>query len=206
MVTAGTLRDGRGFYTRSDRIGDGWATVYLAGAPDRAGALNLIAASIAPGRPLPWDLPRGGRLSALMDATSAFLDRAEASRTAARQPVATIPPQTAALPQTEGDATSTGTGFYVGARIVLTADHVVAGCPRVSLADGTELTVVASDSDLDVAALMAPDRAPRWLRLADGGLPPRPAGARRGLSLLQHRRHLAEPDQRQRQRAGRRRR
>ncbi len=170
MITAGALRDGRSFFTRSDRTGATWSTIYLAGDRDRAGALNLIASSIAPGAPLPWDLPRGGRLSALIDGTAAFLDHAETSRTAIRQPVATIPPQTAALPQTDGEATSTGTGFYVGARIVLTADHVVAGCPRVSLADGTELTVVASDSDLDIAALMAPDRAPRWLRLAAGGL------------------------------------
>ena len=53
---------------------------------------------------------------------------------------------------------------------------------------------------------MAPDRARRWLSLADGRLLARPAGACGGLPLLQHRRHLAEPDQRQRQRAGRRRR
>ena len=34
-----------------------WATVFLAGEPDQAGALNLAAGSIRPGGPLPWDLP-----------------------------------------------------------------------------------------------------------------------------------------------------
>ena len=50
MITAGALRDGRSFFTRSDRTGGSWATVYLAGDADRAGALNLIASSIRPGR------------------------------------------------------------------------------------------------------------------------------------------------------------
>lgn len=170
MITAGELRDGRRFFTRSDRTGAGWATVYLAGAADRLGALNLIASSIAPGEPLPWDLPDGGRLSRLMDGTASFLDSAEASRRPPRVASAAIPPQTAALPRSDGGASSTGTGFYVGARTVVTADHVVAGCGRVTLADDSELAVVASDSELDIAVLMAPDRAPRWLALAEGGL------------------------------------
>ena len=33
-------------------------------APDEAGAMNLAAASIRPGPPLPWDLPADGRLTA----------------------------------------------------------------------------------------------------------------------------------------------
>ena len=57
MVTAGVLGDGRRFYTRSDRTGDGWATVYLAGGPDATGALNLIASSIRPGARCPGTCP-----------------------------------------------------------------------------------------------------------------------------------------------------
>ena len=60
------------------------------------------------------------------------------------------------------EPTTTGTAFYLGARTLVTAGHVVAACDRVSLADGTELAVVATDSALDVAALAAPlagDRA-----------------------------------------------
>jgi S1-C subfamily serine protease len=47
---------------------------------------------------------------------------------------------------------------------------VIEGCPRVSLPDGAELAVVASDPDLDVAVLMAPDRAASWLTLAGDGV------------------------------------
>ena len=165
MVTSGVLSDGRSFYTRSDRVAEGWATVYVAAATEQAGELNLIASSISPGEPQPWDLPRGGRLSRLVSETSAFLDHDHAEETRPT-PAALTPHAVSADPA----SSSTGTGFYVGSRLVVTADHVVDGCPRVSLADGTELTVVASDADLDVAALMAPDRSRSWLTLADGGV------------------------------------
>ena len=73
LVTRGALRDGRGFYTRSDRTAGAWATVFLAGEPDQAGALNLAANSIRPGQPASWDLPEAGRLAALVDETEHFL-------------------------------------------------------------------------------------------------------------------------------------
>ena len=60
MVTSGVLADGRDFYTRSDHSAAGWSTVYVAGGHDEAGRLNLIASSIRPGPPEPWDLPRAG--------------------------------------------------------------------------------------------------------------------------------------------------
>ncbi|MFO1210171.1 MAG: serine protease [Amaricoccus sp.] len=165
MVTSGVLGDGRDFYTRSDLTAEGWSTVYVAGGRDEAGWLDLIASSIRPGQPEPWDLPRGGRLSALVGETSALLGQADA-RAAAHPTPAVLTPRAAGLPGDE--ATSTGSGFYVSSRVVVTADHVVDGCPRVALADGTELTVVASDADLDVAALMTPERSRSWLSLASG--------------------------------------
>ena len=58
LVTAGVLRDGRGFYTRSDRAGAHWATVLLVGEPDQAGALNLAAAASGPASPSPGTCPR----------------------------------------------------------------------------------------------------------------------------------------------------
>ena len=76
-----------------------------------------------------------------------------------------------AAPPAAGSAgTSTGTGFYLGAETVVTAEHVVAGCARVTLADGRPLEVVATDPDLDIAALRAPGAARRWLTLAGGEL------------------------------------
>jgi serine protease Do len=163
MVTAGALHDGRRFFTRSDLVEGGWATVFLASGTDQAAMLNLAASSIRPGPPLAWDLPEGGRLAWLVTETAGFLAEAERTR-----PDLPPPPATASLQPDPANA-STGTAFYLAARTLVTAQHVIAGCSRITLADGAELTVLASDAELDVAALMAPDPAPRWLSLAAGG-------------------------------------
>jgi S1-C subfamily serine protease len=65
--------------------------------------------------------------------------------------------------------TASGTGFYLGARTIVTAEHVIAGCTRLTLPDGGPLAVVAADRALDVAVLTAPRPSPVWLTLA----PPR---------------------------------
>ena len=52
------------------RDAGGWSTVYLASGADDAAAMNLAAASIRPGLPLPWDLPADGRLTRLVEAAS----------------------------------------------------------------------------------------------------------------------------------------
>lgn len=165
LVTRGVLRDGRGFFTRSDRTEGGWTTVYLAAEADDSGTLALAAASVVPGRPLPWTLPEGGALTALVAGARAFF-AIEATSSMPR-----IAPEATALPRPDA-ATTTGTGFYLGARTIVTADHVVAGCTRIGLADGTELAVLARDPDLDVAALAAPLPSPGWLTLA-GAAPAR---------------------------------
>lgn len=157
LVTRGTLGDGRSFFTRSDRTGAGWATVYLAADPDDAGTLALAAASVTPGRPMPWALPEGGVLTGVVAEARAFL-AIEAGATRPR-------PAVTALPATDAAAT-TGTGFYLDARTIVTADHVVSGCARLTLADGSALSVLARDPDLDVAALGAARPARRWLSLA----------------------------------------
>jgi S1-C subfamily serine protease len=163
MVTAGALRDGRRFFTRSDRVAGAWATVFLAGGDDQAAALSLVAGSIRPGPPLTWDLPEHGAMARLVTETEGFVAGAER----ARPDLPTLaPPAAAALPQP--GAASTGTAFYLDARTLVTARHVIGDCARVTLAGGTELTLLAEDAELDVAALMAPDPAPRWLSLAEG--------------------------------------
>ena len=95
LVTEGVLRDGRGFYTSSDRTGEHWATVLLVGEPDQAGALNLVAASIRPGQPLPWDLPEDGRLVRLVTRGRGLRGQRRLggppSRGAAARPVAPAP-------------------------------------------------------------------------------------------------------------------
>jgi serine protease Do len=157
LVTAGALGDGRAFYTRSDRTGRHWATVYLAGGPAEAAALALAAGSIRPGPPLAWTLPASGRLAGLVGATEAWLAGGD---------------EGVALPS-EASRT-TGTAFYLDAQTLLTAEHVVAACDRVTLADGTALALVAADPELDVAALATPRPGRASLALADD------AGARLG--------------------------
>lgn len=155
LVTRGRLADGRIFHTRSDRVGAGWATVYLAADAHMLGHLDLIAASIATGEAEPWELPRGGRLAAILDATVEVVHAVAGDLP--QQPTA------AALPS----ATEvTGTGFFVADRVLVTAGHVVGGCARVALADGTELRRLGSDAGLDVAAFAAPTPAPVWFTLS----------------------------------------
>ena len=162
MVTAGTLRDGRRFFTRSDRVGDGWSTVYLASRDDDARAMDLVAASIRPGPPQPWDLPADGRLARLVQAAASALLPGDAAT--AIPALATAPEAPPAAP----GPGSSGTGFYLGPRTLVTAAHVVASCARVALADGTGLDLRSADAELDVAVLEAPRPAPAWLTLADG--------------------------------------
>ena len=162
MVTSGALRDGRRFFTRSDRTADGWSTVYLAAADDDAAAMNLVAASIRPGPPLPWDLPPDGALTRIIDATSAIAARA------GPVPVRAPALEAGALPSADAQPGSTGTGFYLGPRTLVTAAHVVARCGRIALADGSRLDLVAADPDLDAAVLAAPRPVRAWLSLADG--------------------------------------
>lgn len=176
LVTTGRLDDGRIFFTRSDRVGDRWPTVYLASDPSDAAMLNLAAGSITSGEPAPWLMPQHGRLAAIVAAATDYLQSfgpADAP-VALPQPIAAFNPsplaipRMASLPAVDAVAPSTGTGFYLDPRTVVTAAHVVADCRRVTLADGAELTLIASDADLDVAALVAPRPSSRWLSLADG--------------------------------------
>lgn len=160
MVTSGELEDGRSFYSRSERVADGWSTVYLAAEPHERAALGLIAASIRPGPPRGWDLPPGGRLLEIVALTGRLL--VDLDRDGTPTPVGAGPaPAGVAF-----DPLRTGTGFYVGPRTLVTAAHVVAGCRRVARADGAPLVLIAADSDLDLAVLHAAEPAPAWLGLS----------------------------------------
>jgi S1-C subfamily serine protease len=155
FVTRGRLSDGRTFLTRSDRVGEVWATVYVAGADAALGLLDLIAASIEPGVAPPWDLPADGRVAAFLDATVELL-YAVAGDLPVRAPAAEMP----------SAAEGTGTGFFVADRVLLTASHVVGGCTRVALADGTELRRLGADTNLDVAAFASAAPSPDWFTLS----------------------------------------
>ncbi len=165
MATTAETADGTRVFQRSDYLDGGWSTIRVLSAPGQAHRANLIAASIAPGEPAPWDLPEGGLLADLVARTFDKLAGAEARPT----PIAAPRPATEVGEGTDADEMlSTGSGFYLGPRLLVTAAHVVEGCGRLALADGTALELLATDGDLDVAALRAPAPAPAWLRLAAG--------------------------------------
>lgn len=173
MITEGTLADGWTYSVRSVRVAGRWATLHLEAAPGSADAqamLNLIAASIEPGAPLAWEPPADGRLAELLDASFALAQAqvadVDASAVEVLRPADLPAPQQVRRPPAGPGLLAAGTGFYLGDRLIVTAEHVVAGCRSVTLGDGTELALLASDPDLDVAALRAPGPAATWLNLA----------------------------------------
>jgi S1-C subfamily serine protease len=169
LVTAGRLDDGRAYFTRSDRVDGHWATVYLASGPDQADMLNLIRSSISAGTTTGWDLPSGGQLEALVRHTLAAIGEPEAFETLIPADPGVLVPRGSGRSGSGGrNSEASGTAFYISSRVLITAHHVVDGCRRIGLPDGTELTLVAHDSNLDIAALMAPSGARSWLTFSDG--------------------------------------
>lgn len=55
-----------------------------------------------------------------------------------------------------GNFSSSGTGFYINRDNIVSAAHVVEGCSRMELSDGTVLGVIRSEPDLDLAVLTVP--------------------------------------------------
>lgn len=165
MTTTAETADGTRVFQRSDYVDGGWSTIRVLSAPGQTHRANLIAASVSPGEATPWDLPEDGLLAGFVAGTFDRLAGAEARPT----PVAAPRPTAEAEDETDAEEMlSTGSGFYLGPRLLVTAAHVVEGCGRLALADGTALELLATDGDLDVAALRAPAPAPAWLRLATG--------------------------------------
>lgn len=169
MRTTGRLQDGRRFFTRSDRTGSHWATVFIASGADELALMNVMRASIRTGAPLNWQLPPGGRLEALVIDALALAERIDGGVDIAGlddDDDAGTAPRAMRLTDGEGGIAASGTGFFVGEGVLVTAAHVVAGCRAVGLGDGTRLTVLAEDAGLDVAALAVPQRAGPALPLA----------------------------------------
>lgn len=62
-------------------------------------------------------------------------------------------------------------GFFVNPSDIVTARHVIDGCRRLTLENGTELSVIDTDAALDLAVLSSPDRSPDWLAVAQNREP-----------------------------------
>ncbi len=158
MSTSGQLDDGRIYRTVTLRQGDTWPTIYLAAEPGAEAAMEFIRASVAEGPIETWGLPDKGKLEAIIEQTVARFGRIDELE-------AFLPPEPTRLTPPDGNDAS-GTAFFVGPRVLLTASHVVQSCERLTLADGTRLELLAYDSDLDVAALAADADSPTWLSIS----------------------------------------
>ena len=97
-------------------------------------------------------VPQGGTLQLLVQPIKA------AEATAA---VPSPPP-----PLVNGSASSSGTGFFVNNTDLVTAAHVIQGCTRLTLDNGTPLSLVASNGELDLAVLTASARSAAYLSLS----------------------------------------
>lgn len=58
-----------------------------------------------------------------------------------------------------------GTGFFVSTTALVTAEHVISRCRKVTLEDGTPLVVLGRDAALDLAVLLSARPAPAVLPL-----------------------------------------
>ncbi|THH37086.1 serine protease [Aliishimia ponticola] len=145
-VSSSTKRDGSTLYARSDFINGSWSTIMLFAAQQDASILNAVAASLTPGHAAPLRIDTEGKLADTITKAIAFLESDE------QEPR----PTTRAAPPPEHDNHgSSGTGFIVsGNGHVLTNEHVVAGCTRITI-DGAPATLQGTSRDFDLALLQA---------------------------------------------------
>lgn len=153
LITSVSLANGMLAYVRSDLYDGIYATLSIVAAPEQKTRLALMASSMQRGRGADLTVPQGGTLHLL-------LQTANSAALVAGNP--TPPPPSASV----GSVSGSGTGFFVNNTDLVTAAHVTGGCTRLSLADGSPLTVVAADTTLDLAVLTATERSSNWLSLS----------------------------------------
>jgi serine protease Do len=168
LVTAYS-EDGWRTYIRSDRLPGGLcATIFVFGPPDAdPRVFDVVVASITV-EPDARLHARGGPLDGLVAAV-----RASASpSTAPPLPTPADPDIAATARPAPPDAVAgSGTAFFVNNTDLVTAAHVVEGCARLTLTDGTELSVIALHPRLDLALLASPRRSRSWIPVHLTGSP-----------------------------------
>ncbi|MFD1342819.1 S1C family serine protease [Litorisediminicola beolgyonensis] len=153
LVTRATFESGRvahlwslpdaGYYVSTLVQYDTW----------QAGRGELIVASLQDGNQPELELPETSLLRVYLDAA---------------------PEVGAALPglgSPRAAEARLGSGFFVNTTDIVTAAHVVDGCERLELDNGTHLQLIARDPERDLAVLSAPGRAGRFLPLSRAATP-----------------------------------
>ncbi|WP_217520187.1 S1C family serine protease [Roseicyclus elongatus] len=164
QITAVQQADGGRSYAYSHRHNGRHVTLILISRASSNGRLGLMAASISRMPQPAFTLPRGGQLARL-----AATEGGQRPMPPPPQPAAPTPPRP--TPHTPGPGQpdriqGSGTGFFVNPSDIVTARHVIEGCNRLTLEDGTELRLIESDRVLDLAVLASPVRSPNWLGVA----------------------------------------
>ena len=139
------------------KLGSGGAAPILASPP---------AGSDAPGIPLPEADPNQQPVGIGIANPGPAPVRAPGSESSVAADPVTTPPDTPERAKVTGTLKGSGTGFYIGPKMLVTAAHVVDGCRAVAMIDGTPLDILASDPSLDLAVLSGATDAGVWLKLS----------------------------------------
>lgn len=160
LITVARLSNGKHAYLRSDRDGANFISFLIQFEPFQSGRGQLIASSIRRGRQPDLAFPRGGILALLLAPPAPQpQQRQKPPATAAARPAPARPD--GAAPK------GSGTGFYINNTDVVTAAHVIDGCARLTLETGEALSVISSDTGLDLAVLSTTRRSSSWLALSE---------------------------------------
>ncbi len=160
LVTAVTLPNGLRGYARSDLLDGAYLTFSIVSREEHQTRVALIAGSIQRGRGLGLVLPPQGVLAGFMNIPVASQDQPNQE---GRKLTEAPQPAPSAI---SGNLAGTGTGFFINNTDIVTAEHVVSGCTRLSLKDGSPLTVIQSNANLDLSVLSSTKRSNVWLELS----------------------------------------
>lgn len=150
-------------YVRTDRSAGGadfHTTAVIEGDGADPGLFDVAVASITLDLASRLDTP-AGRLARAIGEVEAILSASAAPAPAAASVAAPAPMRLT-------EPIGSGTAFYVTARDLVTAAHVIEGCGRVELTSGEPLEILAVHPELDLALLGSPVRSRDWI-LVDGG-------------------------------------
>lgn len=144
IITSAQLASGKQAYLRSVPMQAGFVSTLVQNSPGQAARGRVIVASFTDRRAQPFDLPPRGLLRDLLSAAYAEPET----------PAGQAPGGAVGAPGTDRPRGS-GTGFFVSATALVTAEHVIARCRSITLDDGTPLVLLGADEALDLAVLLS---------------------------------------------------
>lgn len=157
LITAVTMKNGLWGYVRSSARNGIAVTFSIMAVEYQRNRMALMASSMQRGRSDDLAIPPDGPLHALMQGADVQANPTEGV--------------SAPVPEGLGALAESGTGFFVNNTDLVTAAHVIKDCTRLTLADGSALTVTASDVGLDLAVLSTTARSANFLALSPSTVP-----------------------------------